>query len=109
LKTIVLTYGNTIYSQQPLSYGLVAHEISHVFQQLKMGEKNWWNKYLKDDEFRMQQELEAYQNQYQCYEEHKPGTGKIHLPKIAGDLSGTMYGNIVSLEEAKELIINENV
>lgn len=107
LKTIVFTYGDTIYSQQPLSYGLVAHEVVHVFQQTVMGAKKWWTKYLKDEKFRMQQELEAYQIQYECYEKNKPGKGREMIRHMAGDLSGSMYGDIVSFEDAVKLITAE--
>ena len=64
LEKVIFTYGDMIYCNQELSIGLCAHELTHVFQQLKMGKEKWWEQYLKDDKFRLEQEVEAYRQQY---------------------------------------------
>ena len=53
LERIIFTYGNTLYSYSPISYGLMAHEITHVLQQAKIGKDVWWEKYLEDPKFRL--------------------------------------------------------
>ena len=70
-----------------------------------MGFKEWWDKYLDDPQFRLEQEIEAYQNQYQYAKEHYPrNKRKFTLKETAKALSGKMYGNLVTFEEAKDLI-----
>jgi len=103
LQNVIFTYGDTIYtSTGDISYGLIAHEITHVFQQTEIGKEEWWKKYLKDKEFRFKEELQAYKNQHECYKRN--GVAEAEIDRIAEDLSGKNYGNVVSFEEAKKLI-----
>src|SRR3990167_9098888 len=61
---VVVTYGKKIYipSGKGLSDELWEHEKTHVIQQ---GDKpdEWWDKYLVDPKFRLDQETEAYAKQ----------------------------------------------
>lgn len=104
IDNISFTYGNTIYAKRDLSYGLVAHEVIHVLQQMDIGKDIWWHIYMEDWLFRLEQELEAYRNQYRVYQLNDPEEAEIELDRIARDLSGGMYGDIVSFERAKEMI-----
>lgn len=91
----IFTYGNKIYTHGRLSKSLVAHEHVHVKQQLKMGVEKWWKKYIEDEEFRLQQELEAHKAEYRA-------GGKMAI--IAERLASPLYGSLVSVEEAVELV-----
>jgi len=102
-ENTILTYGDTIYYDTELPYHLVAHELTHCFQQ-QTGAEEWWEKYLKDPEFRLKQETEAYHNQYECVKKIDLKKAEDLLILIAGDLSGKLYGNIADFEEAKNLI-----
>lgn len=51
---------NKTYIDAPL----LVHMITHILQQEKMGVKAWWDKYLRDKSFRLEQEIEAFQTQY---------------------------------------------
>lgn len=108
LQDVIFTYGDTLYSDRDLSLGLQAHELTHVFQQLKMGVKEWWEKYLFDDEFRLSQELEAYQRQYQVLKLKDVVNAKMDVTRTARDLSSKMYGGLIEFEKAKELIMGED-
>jgi hypothetical protein len=108
LESIIFTYGDTIYFDKDLHYSLVAHEITHVLQQTKMGAKIWWGKYLRGNKFRLSQEIEAYQRQYESLVRNNPAQGEFMVKIMAGDLSGKMYGNIISFDEAKKLITSKN-
>ena len=105
--TTIFTYGNILYNPNNgyISEDLVAHEETHARQQ---GDDPaaWWKKYLKDPEFRLQQEVEAYRNQYKKFLEKCKDRQKIFLfvRKIAGDLSSSLYGNMVDYYEAVKLI-----
>ena len=93
LEDIVFTYGDIIYTRQPLSYGLITHETTHIMQQAK-NKDEWWGRYLIDDDFRLEQEIEAYQRQLQAYKNNDIGLYEVMLPKIAKDLNSGMYGDI---------------
>lgn len=106
-KTVLFTYGETIYnpSGNPIDDPLDVHERTHKFQQGDDPE-GWWNKYLEDDQFRLEQELQAYSFQYKKFcELHKDRNVRFgFLSLIAKDLSSAIYGNICTEEEAMKLI-----
>ncbi len=100
----VFTYGDTIYNpnvDRELPPDLVAHEQVHCNQQGKDPEA-WWDKYLKDEKFRFQQELEAYKAQWNIMRHSRMANWLLH--GIVTDLSGDMYGNLVSYTIARRLI-----
>lgn len=107
--TTSFTYGDTIYipsgkSRTELDDSFIAHEEIHEKQQGADPEE-WWDRYFADNKFRFEQELEAYQAQYKFFAKGKDRNKSfLYLHKIAGDLSGDLYGNIVSYEKAKKLI-----
>lgn len=104
----VFSYGKILY----VPYGadidphLMAHEMTHGKYQIEMGVENWWKKYLYDDTFRLDQEVEAYRAQYKRYcHDVKDGNRRAKLLNfIADSLSSAMYGNLVSKSEAMRLI-----
>lgn len=104
-KTIVFTYGDTVYvpSGQPMPDDLAAHEAVHVERQSNPAE--WWAKYLVDVQFRLDEELAAYRVQYAYAVEHY---GRDHrralLTHMTKDLSGAMYGKLITRKEAIALI-----
>lgn len=109
-KNVVFTYGDIIYNPSGnfIDAYLISHEETHTKQQGSDIE-GWWKKYLNDDKFRLEQEAEAYHNQYEHFCRNKKDLLRQEefLSFIAKDLSGDMYGNICNLEEAKKLIKNE--
>lgn len=104
---IIFTYAPNIYNPDngTLDVPLIVHEETHIKQQ-KNSPKEWWSQYLSDDSFRLQQEVEAYQSQYQSmlevYKDKNYLAKRVH--QIAIDLSSSIYGNILSYREAKNLI-----
>jgi len=102
----VFTVNDTIYTKGKLSDDLYIHEITHIIQQTKMGWRKWWKKYFKDEQFRYEQELEAYRNQYRWVKNNIKDRNKQndYLIFFAKMLSGKMYGGIKSFGEAKHEI-----
>ena len=103
---VVFTYGDTIYNPHTdaVSDHLMVHESTHARQQGDDPDA-WWDKYIADPEFRKEQELEAYANQYLFMK--KACTNRVlkdFLYQIANDLSGQIYGNLMSLTEAESAI-----
>jgi len=106
----VFTYGDIIYypyMKRAIPDHLIVHEKTHSRQQGN-NPAEWWDKYLADTNFRLDQELEAYQKQYAYYvaKNHNLKDRAWFLEAIAGDLSGAMYGNLITKLDAMELIKN---
>lgn len=100
-KVTIFAYGNIIYnpSRLRLPKDVIIHEEVHEKQQSEIGVSEWWERYLEDDRFRLEQEIEAYREQYRFR-----GEDEEYLDKLADILSGSVYGNIISKEEAKNEI-----
>jgi len=101
-KDTLMVWGNTIYyeGEEKVTGHLLKHEKVHIKQ--CRGSKwiglLWWLRYSFSKKFRLSQELEAYRVQYK-----HSGDPRV-LIHIANDLSGKLYGNLISYEEAIKLI-----
>lgn len=107
---VIFTYGDTVYipNGQPMPPHLEAHEAVHIKQQAKAGPELWWDRYLTDTQFRLDQEVEAYQAQYQYLLDHysRPERRMI-LKHIIKSLASGMYGHLVNREQAERLITGD--
>lgn len=104
-KHIVFTYGDTIYSPSntELRPDFLEHEETHVKRQ--SDPVAWWARYLTDVQFRLDEELAAYRAQYQYAVEHySRADRRALLTGMTKDLSGAMYGKLVTRKEAIALI-----
>lgn len=110
-KHPVFTLGNQIYNPygNPIPQHLIVHEAVHSVQQEMHndGIAGWWEQYLIDAKFRLEQELQAYGKQFQYIKENMVrDLSRKWLTVLARDLSSPMYGNIINFNQAKELIKN---
>jgi hypothetical protein len=74
-ESAVFAYGSTIHnpSGQEIPPDIIIHEAVHEKQQRLFGTPElWWQKYLLDLDFRLDQEVEAYSAQYQYLKEYLP-------------------------------------
>jgi len=96
--TTTMVWGDTMYranGNDNLQDHFLAHEQTHIRQQKnKLNGIIWWIKYSFSKQFRLNQEIEAYRKQYKVL-----GDPRL-LHQIATDLSGRLYGNIISYDEA---------
>lgn len=103
-KTTTFCYGDTIYNPHnvPITPDLEVHEEVHQKQQGKNPEI-WWYRYLKDSDFRLSQELEAYGEQYAFVKRHvkEPKLLDWFKEQAAFALSGSVYGNLLSYGQAE--------
>ena len=101
----IFIYGDTIYSPSDtkISKDLIVHETVHSLQQGLEPDK-WWDRYIKDSDFRLGEELKAYRNQLQYYKKNNKAWMPF-LKRISKDLSSPMYGNIISYKEAMSKIL----
>lgn len=112
-------WGETIYAPDghEVPPDIIFHESVHARQQ-GSDPGAWWMRYLSDSQFRLEQELDAYSQQYvfalraieRAAEEapagHRLDAGKSNLQKralfdIAQALSSHVYGGLVSYGEAE--------
>lgn len=105
----IFAWDGTIYnpSNGVLTTPLIEHEMVHFKQQNGKPEE-WWNKYLSDIEFRVQQELEAHKMEYRsfCKENKDRNKQAKYLFEISRRLASPMYGNVMSIKEAMRKIKN---
>lgn len=99
---ILFTYGDTLYNPDNvrISEDLIVHEETHARQQTEPD--LWWGKYLRDPQFRVEQEVEAYANQYNfiCRKVQNKQKRFEIVKRMAEILSSPMYGGCINLGAA---------
>lgn len=104
---VIFTYGDTVYhpAGTELPQHLKVHEGTHIQQQKVTGAKEWWDRYLVDVDFRLEQELQAYRNQWSIISKIRNWREQEWLlNQIAADLASEIYGNVITKAEARKLI-----
>lgn len=115
---VIFTFGSSIYnpSGRPLSNALIAHEEVHAHRQrMHLGDTRlftpeaanaWWDRYLKDPEFRWVEESMAHIAEYRAVleGENNRANRRAMLTVIAKRLSGPLYGRMVSYDECKRML-----
>ncbi len=105
----IISYGDKIFvKNRQLTGDLMVHELVHCERQgfNESGAKRWYEIYMRDDEFRLQEELLAYRQQYAyCCRIFKDRNRRAKiLWALATELSSPRYGSIISHSEAIERI-----
>lgn len=105
---IVFAYESKIYAPDgsDLPYDIHVHERVHFDQHEKAGGSDvWWDRYLSDVEFRLDQEVEAYRAQLAWIDKNLGRTSRRHhRDHICRTLSAPMYGNLVTKKQAARLL-----
>jgi len=103
----IFCYGDTIYNPDgnELPEWLIKHEEVHQKQQ---GDDvtGWWERYLIDPEWRLEQEMEAHIVEFRWFRRLNKNR-ELHaryLSMIAGRLASKMYGNVITKMEAQKQI-----
>lgn len=108
-EKVVFCYSPYLYNPSGayIPDNLLVHEEIHEKQQ-NGNPEDWWKKYLIDIQFRIDQELEAYREQYKFYcKQYKDrNTRARFLHILALDFSSEMYGSCISYQEAVQRIKN---
>ena len=101
---LVIAYGDTIYHTNKLDPSVIVHESVHIKRQ--KDPQQWWESFIRDPKFRFGEELLAYREQYKFLKDITRDRNELarHWYRLATDLSGKMYGNVVSHQEALKLI-----
>jgi hypothetical protein len=106
-ETVIFAHGDTIYnpSKAVITEDLKIHEGVHSVQQGNDPEK-WWKEYLSNPKKRLEWETEAYAAQFRYFKDTPERFKKFVLGRMAMELSGEIYGNIISYGEAESKIRN---
>ena len=106
-QNTVFTVGDTIYnpSGREIPDHLIVHEEIHSEQQGD-NPKGWWNRYITDPYFRVDQEVKAYATQYWfiCKGLKDKNARYKVLYQLAESLSSVRYGAVVTRTAAMKLI-----
>lgn len=108
---VIFCYGDTIYNPTggTLSASIIAHEATHSARQGK-GPGGWWDRYIADPQFRFVEELLAHRVEYAAATKGMTRNQRRQcLRPIARRLSSSLYGGLVSPEQAKLLILHADV
>lgn len=101
-------FGDTVYSMAELPDHIIEHEKVHLDQQFHSVFCAWiWLVlYICSKRFRYKMELQAYRVHWEYFKINYRNTTEqsYFLSKIARDLSGKLYGNLVSYDEAIDAI-----
>lgn len=106
----VFTYGDTIYNPSGIQLrdDIIEHEKLHMEQQDHSieGAELWWGKFLRDVDFRIEQEARCYARQYSYLCESRKGHEERHrtLYWLAQMLSGPLYNNAITHTQAMDKI-----
>lgn len=105
---VIFAYGGQIYApggRRP-SPALQAHESVHCERQGTRPE-HWWELYLTDPVFRLEEELLAHRAEYRAYCARHANRAKQAqaLEGIARKLAAPLYGGLISPEDARRAIL----
>ena len=107
-KSVIFAWGHTIYNPQRVQIppALIAHEAVHGQRQGKDIEL-WWERYIKDLEFRLAEEIPAHIAEYRKLLEHNDNrrARRFYLKQTAKRLAHPLYGNLITVAKARETLI----
>lgn len=104
----IVAFGDTIYTVRDLPEHLIVHEKVHLDQQHHSRFVGWifFFFYIVRPSFRLRVEVEAYQAQWKYIEQTEVDANykKKLLDWVVSDLSGPLYNNMITREEAERTI-----
>jgi hypothetical protein len=106
-RGILFAWGDRIYNPDGVQIPaqLFAHEAVHGVRQEKYGVETWWRDYIGSRPFRFDEELPAHRAEYRYLSEQGNRTHRrAALAGVAAKLAAPLYGNLVTLAEAKRAL-----
>ena len=88
-----------------LPESLIVHENVHRLQQ---GDdiEGWWDKYIEDVDFRLDQEIPAHCAEYQYMaDNYNRYIRRRSIKLIASRISGPLYNRMIKFNDAKQIIL----
>lgn len=92
------------FAERLVEFGIIAHELTHFRQHDAHdgGCDGWWQQYLEDPQFRLEQEVEAMRVQLAAIED-RPRRREVKRFLILS-LRSPIYGRPVTKDEARRLL-----
>jgi hypothetical protein len=119
-KRILFAWGDRVYSPnwapKEIPVPLLAHEAVHLAQQREHGMigpgfdlearvRLWWGLYMSSPAFRLSQEIDAHRAEVKAMlQGANRHMRRAAVAQVAQKLAAPLYGNIVTLKRAKELL-----
>lgn len=115
-QPIIFAWGDTIFNPERVNITkeLHAHEEIHGERQAEFVPEEspetsvlaWWDQYIASSSFRLQEEIPAHVAEYRAYcKRHRGGHAQRQaLNAIANKLASPLYGSLISLRTATEII-----
>lgn len=104
----IFAYDGKIYNPHgdEIDADIILHEKVHIEQQKKFANSDlWWSKYIFERDFRLDQELDAYGQQYAFIKKHLPNRiSRLALADFGDILSSPMYDVNISKSQAEAMI-----
>lgn len=107
-RQVIFAWGRTIFNPANVVIApqLFEHEAVHCERQGNDIE-GWWRRYIADPEFRLYEEVPAHQAEYRSLlrlRGDNRANRRRFLPYVASRLAAPIYGRMVTVAQAKELI-----
>lgn len=106
---VIFAYAPDIYAPgcKMLPAELVAHEAAHIARQVEDGVEAWWDRYLVDTQFRLDEEVIGHRAEYvalcQFAPDREARNRKLH--RVALKLCAPLYGYRLTYADAKRLLL----
>lgn len=104
---VIYAWGNVIYNPDNVyvSPELIAHEQIHSNRQMS-NPLAWWERYLVDTGFRLQEELPAHHAEYVhfCRKNKDRNERSRHLTFVSKRLAAPLYGSLITPLAARRAI-----
>lgn len=107
---VMFTWGDTVYVNgiPDIPTQLKAHEAVHSQRQAKLGgPQHWWDRYLIDPAFRLEEEIIAHRAEYRTLKHILQNRNHLaqNLDFIAERLASPLYGAMITKQAAKRAIL----
>ncbi len=106
-KNLVITYGGNIYCKAgTIPPHTLIHELVHVEQQQGIDADEYVDRFINDVQFRFDSEVAAFRAEAQFFRERIKDRNLLNLTlfHIASRLASPLYGNLVTINEARKLL-----
>ena len=108
-EDIIIAYGDKIYSpNKQITHDLLVHEMVHCERQgyNERSAERWWERYMEDKEFRLNEEILAYKQQYLYCCRVYTDRNRRHkiLYALAKELAHERYGKLCTNSKAMDYL-----
>ncbi len=103
---LIIAYNPTIYCKFRVTPEKIVHESVHIKRQDEIGVDLWYDMYIANPSYRLEEEVLAYKAEYKFLKKYVKDRELLFRLKrdMAHNLSSPVYGNLVGLDEALKLI-----